>query len=225
MRSTQHSSATRNPREFTLSFLALLTTILAASPALASPVALVLDCDGRIAPAVEPYSEVSAGTRLKLERGARIEFLDYNSCMHVTETGGEVDFVSDGYKAKGGVQSQQRVACPQKLVLSRSGDISGNVLRGAEDGTKLPTRPNLILTGERRDDFATIRILKDGKEVMRGSITNYHFRWPAAEKSLDPSSSYELDLVPGHGGAPVRRNFQTVSDSDQQPTFVLVHTD
>lgn len=199
--------------------------ILAASPALAAPVALILDRAGKIAPPVEPYSEVSPGTRLKLERGARIEFLDYNSCTQVTETGGEVDFSSSGYVAKGGVKSEERVACPQKLTLSRAGEISGNVLRGADSGIELPTRPSLVLAGARRGDFVAIRILKDGIEIMHRPIANSHFNWPSAEKSLEHSSSYELDLVPAHGGALVKRTFQTASDDSQPPTIVLLHVD
>jgi hypothetical protein len=193
------------------------------------PVALVLEETGAVTPGLQPYSEIPASTRVRLDHDATLVFLDYNSCMNVTVTGGRVEFTSDGYKVEGGKNTQRRVACPGKLALAHGGEVSANTLRGADEGTAvtIPVRPSFALIGKHRDDFAEVRLTSQGRDIATMRLVRRHGDWPAGVAPLSEDTAYELIVVPKDAASTsIKFNVRTSSSSVAGgQALVLVGTD
>lgn len=193
------------------------------------PVALVLDETGAVTPKLQPYSEIPSSSQVRLGHDATLVFLDYNSCMNVTVTGGSIEFTSDGYKLEGGKKSQQRVVCPGKLTLADGGEVSANTLRGATEGATvgIPTRPSFVLVGKHRDDFAKVQLSNQGKEIVTIPLMRRHGDWPSDAGPLSDDTSYELAVIPKDTSAtPIKLNVRTHSGpAGSGQALVLIGTD
>jgi hypothetical protein len=215
-----------------LAFGIVWAALAASIPSLGwsgEPVALVLDATGAVTPKLQPYSEIPSSSRVRLDHGAALVFLDYNSCMNVTVTGGSIEFTSDGYKVEGGKKSQQRVACPGKLTLAHGGEVSANTLRGAGEGTtvSIPVRPSFALVGKHRDDFAEVQLSNQGKGIVTIPLMRRHGDWPADAGPLSDDTSYELVVIPKDSSTtPIKLNVRTPSGpAGSGQTLVLIGTD
>jgi len=163
----------------------------------ADAAALVLESSGTITPEQQPYSEIPASATLKLDSSARLVFLDYQTCMQVTMSGGELKFGPDGYLAKGGTPSSERIPCPTRLHLQNPGEVAGIYMRGSGDEPQtITTRPNFVVVGSGGDDFESCELLKDHREVVTTRLVNHHCELPPDGKSLDSNGAYELILAP-----------------------------
>ncbi len=167
-------------------------------------VALALEVKGTIQPALEPYSELTAGQGLRLEGEAEIEFLHYATCETVVVRGGELSFSEQRYSVRGGkVADARRGKCPATVSLERDAQIGGVVLRGSPGPhvLSLATRPGFVVVGADRRDYRKLRIRREGQTVFEGELAGGRFEWPKGRAPLDPDGNYTVELLSGAGEA------------------------
>jgi len=185
-------------------------------PAAAQPptpaVALVLDVDGSVTPALRPYREIHSGTTVSLTDGGRLVFLYYASCRTLTVVGGSVTFTGGPAPILKGaaMRADVRGQCPRKF--SATGSDAATVLReGAGAAVATSTTPEFILVGRRAEEFADIRIKSGDRELLTRALAGPRFSWPTDVPPLAPGV-YAIDLRPKvSGAAPVTVNFEATT--------------
>jgi hypothetical protein len=185
------------------------------------PLALVLETQGATRPALQAYTELSAGTPVALATGARLVFLHYGTCRAVTVVGGTLTLTPQGYTLAGGTtESETPRPCPRTVRVREGvvGGVGGIVLRGPPRAPlRFPPQPAFVLTGARAGDFASTRITRGGQTLVEGPVEARQFRWPAAAPALASGGELQLWLLPrAPGGAPVTIPF-TVGDPPADP--------
>jgi hypothetical protein len=185
--------------------------------------ALVLETNGATVPHLKPYSEIPVGTTVSLPIGDRLVFLHYATCRTVTVVGGAVTFDANAYTLAGGTkESHVRNPCPRTVALRAGGEMAGALLRGGPPVSTLSTRPSFVLVGQRAGDFASVRVSKEGKEVLAAPLDGRRFRWPMGEALLAKDAEYELALVPRASGAdPVTMRFRVKAPSADSSSEAL----
>lgn len=182
----------------------------AVALAQAAPVALILEVQGATQPALRPYREVMARTRVSLGTDGRLVFLDYWTCRTVTVVGGSVAFAAGAPpRIEGSAQrTDARGQCPRRVAASGAG--AGVMLRSASPMVlTLPPTPSFVLIGSRADEFASVRLLHRDREVLAARLDGARFQWPAGAPPLVPAEDHTLVLLPKSGGAPVTLSFRT----------------
>ena len=193
---------------------------VAQSPA--PGVALVLDVDGPVTPALRPYREIQSGTTVSLADGGRLVFLYYASCRTLTVVGGSVTFTGGQAPIlKGGAtQADVRGQCPRKF--SATGSDAATVFRGGSGTIAMSTTPEFILVGRRADEFAALRIKRGDRELLARTLAGPRFSWPADVPPLAPGA-YALDLRPKvSGAASVTVTFEASTRSPEALTLITI---
>lgn len=193
-----------------------------AAAQLATPgVALVLEIDGPVTPALRPYREVPSGTTVSLGNDSRLVFLHYASCRTLTVVGGAVTFTAGPAPILKGTATRADVRgrCPKKF--SATGSDAAVVFRGTSAaGTS--TTPEFILVGRRADEFAAIRIQHGGRKLMARALDGPRFSWPADVPPLVPGA-YVLELLPrASGAAPATVNFEASTRTSDAFTLITI---
>jgi Big-like domain-containing protein len=62
----------------------------------------------------------------------------------------------------------------------------------AGERVSLGTRPSFVVVGPRAGDFASVRIKREGGEVLQASLEDGKFRWPSTAPPLESGTTYEL---------------------------------
>jgi hypothetical protein len=180
--------------------------------------ALVLETKGGTQPQLAPYSEIPAGGRVVLPRGAKLVFLHYATCRTVAIVGGTVTFAGDTYTIQGGTtEVESRTQCPRTVRLSAEYQTGGTVLRGLPgNALTLSPQPSFVLVGKRAGDFASVRIAQGDREVLAAPLDGRQFHWPSQAPPLTAERPYELVLVPRNTGArPVTKQFRVQAAGSQ----------
>jgi len=184
----------------------------AAAQAPAPAVALVLEVNGSVTPALRPYREIPSGTTVSLTNDGRLVFLYYASCRTLTVVGGSVTFTSGPAPILKGAATQADVRgqCPRKF--SATGTDAATVLRGGSSaGLFTSTTPEFILVGRRAEEFADIGIKSGDREVLTRALAGPRFSWPTDVPPLAPGV-YALDLRPKMSSArPVTVKFEATT--------------
>ena len=196
-------------------------------PAAAQPptpaVALVLDVDGPVTPALRPYREILSGTTVSLTDSGRLVFLYYASCRTLTVVGGSVTFTSGPAPILKGAATRADVRgqCPRKF--SATGSDAATVLRGGSSAAvTTSTMPEFILVGRRAEEFAAIRIKSGDRELLARTLAGPRFSWPADAPPLAPGA-YALDLRPKKSGAAsVTVNFEATANTPEAFTLITI---
>lgn len=163
--------------------------------------ALVLEKSGATTPEVQPYSEIAVGATFSLQPGTRLVFLHYQTCRTVTVVGGKVAFAAYTYTVTGGNKPEEvRTPCPPTVRLRGQGEVAGTLMRSIVPGVRLSTSPAFVLVGDRADDFAAVRVSRDGTKLLDAALAGRGFRWPAGAAPLVANADYELVLVPKAAG-------------------------
>jgi hypothetical protein len=193
-----------------------------AAAQLAAPgVALVLEIDGPVTPALRPYREIPSGTTVSLGNDSRLVFLHYASCRTLTVVGGSVAFTGGPAPILKGTATQADVRgrCPKKF--SATGSDAAVVFRGTSAVGTSPT-PEFILVGRRADEFAAVRIQHGGRELLARALDGPRFIWPADVPPLVPGG-YVLDLLPRvSGAAPATVNFEVSTRPSDAFTLITI---
>jgi len=184
-------------------------------------VALVLEIDGPVTPALRPYREIPSGTAVSLGNDGRLVFLHYASCRTLTVVGGSVTFTGGPAPILKGTATRADVRgrCPKKF--SATGSDAAVVFRGTSAaGTS--TTPEFILVGRRADEFAAIRIQNGGGELIARALDGPRFIWPADVPPLVPGA-YVLELLPRvSGAAPATVNFEASTRPSDAFTLIAI---
>jgi hypothetical protein len=168
--------------------------VLAATPALAGPAALVTDVSGAVSPPVGLFHEVDAGTELTVERGASLTIEHYASCEAATVTGGPVVVAEWGLDlGRADVAERAEVDCPAAIAL-RTGEMigAGIVLRGANQ-PRIPLAPEIVIA-EGGTGFESMRIERGGDPVRTLPVRAGRVEWPAGGLFLTDRATYVLVL-------------------------------
>lgn len=207
----------------------LVATLLAVGPAVGAarpqpPVALVIEVNGTIEPALEPYSEVANKDNVKLTGGAKVTFLHYATCQEVVVSGGRITFTAEAFRVEGGdITNSSRVDCP-RLVTIQPDAVAGAVLFRsfrARTVVTLNPRPVFVLVGAKATNFTRIRILRDKKTIFEGKIEGRRFAWPEGEPPLAPGWVYSLDLLTAGGGKPRTVAVEVVDQRGRSPLTLI----
>ena len=185
-------------------------------------VALVLEVDGPVTPALRPYREILSGTTVSLTNESRLVFLNYANCRTLTVVGGSVTFTSGQMPILKGATTRADVRgqCPRKF--SATGADAATLVRGVPGTADTPTTPQFILVGRRAEEFAGIRIKSGDQEVLSRPLTGPRFSWPADVPPLSPGT-YILDLRPKVSGAPaVTVNFEASTHIPEALTLITI---
>jgi hypothetical protein len=180
-------------------------------------VALVLEVAGGTDPAVAPFSELRAGTKLSLGAGSRLRFVHYKSCRMVAVRGGELTLLPSGHLLRGGATESDEIrACPKRLAAgARSGVAGGLVMRGASAATiQLSPQPTLMIAGARAARFADVSLESGGRRVALDRAGTAPV-WRYAGPLLAPGA-YRL-VATAKTGETVMDEAVTVVASDRQP--------
>lgn len=206
--------------------LALAAAGSAAAQGARPTVALFLEVRGTTSPAVEPYSESTAGQRVRLDGDAEIEFLHYATCETVVVRGGDLSFSEQRYSVRGGkVADVRRGKCPTTVSLERDAQIGGVVLRGSPEPRvlSLPTRPAFVVVGSERQSYRKVRIRREGQTLFEGELAAGRFEWPEARSPLDPDGNYTVELQSGAGDS--RAFAFRAEDRRGEPPLTVVRLD
>jgi hypothetical protein len=133
-----------------------LAPMLVAANAIAAdvaPVAVVMEVAGTTRPPLSVHRELPPGTRIALERGARVALLHYSSCSIVTVSGGDITVTAQGLETtEGADKSAKPGPCPRvhRIMLAGPGPLGGVVV--SRGGTATPpvvvaASAHLIVTG------------------------------------------------------------------------------
>jgi hypothetical protein len=190
-------------------------------------VALVLEVDGPVTPALRPYREILAGTTVSLTNEGRLVFLNYANCRTLTVVGGSVTFTSGPMPILKGAATRADVRgqCPRKFSATGSDaavtmrDPSVNPSVTAVDTS---TTPQFVLVGRRAEEFADIRITSGDRLLLARPLTGPRFLWPPGVPALAPGA-YALDLRPkASGAAPVTVNFEASTHIPEAITLITI---
>jgi hypothetical protein len=195
-----------------------------AAAQLATPgVALVLEIDGPVTPALRAYREIPSGTTVSLGNDSRLIFLHYASCRTLTVVGGSVTFTTGPAPILKGTATRADVRgrCPKKF--SAAGSDAAVVFR--EPSTRavgMSATPEFILVGRRADDFGAIRIRHGGRELIGRALDGPRFTWPADVPPLVPGA-YVLELLPrASGTAPATVTFEVSTRPADAFTLITI---
>jgi hypothetical protein len=195
----------------------------AAAQLVMPAVALVLEIDGPVTPALRPYREIPSGTTVSLGNESRLVFLYYASCRTLTVVGGSVTFTNGPAPILKGAATRANVRgqCPQKF--SATGSDAAVVMRGIPtSAVDTSTTPEFILVGRRADEFAAMRIQHGGRELIARALDGPRFSWPADVPPLVPGA-YVLDLLPrASGAAPVTVNLEASPRTSEAFTLIAI---
>jgi hypothetical protein len=197
--SMTHSGAIRGGL-LVLAWLATAPGVLAQAPA-PTRMALVLELAGATTPALKPYREIVAGTTVTLTPSSRIVFFHYDTCQTFTVTGGTVAFGHGEMPLIQGAVSATHVRsrCPRRIA--GSGGSAATVFRsGTAHAPTLSLTPSFVLVGRRAEEFARVRILRDGKEVLDQALSGPRFEWPTEKPAL-MAGTHQLVLRPDRADA------------------------
>ncbi|MEQ1889470.1 MAG: hypothetical protein ABL951_09875 [Alphaproteobacteria bacterium] len=172
----------------------------AASRAGAEPVALVLDITGEVIPALEAFTEITAGSSFDLGTGGRLNFLHYPTCQKVLVEGGKLSLSSENFRiSKGKVIDMSRAECPQRVVLASADSgagIAGVVLRGASDGAlKVSQQPGFLLLGASASQFKQLEIMQGKNSLLQATLGNKPVYWPETLDPLQAGGEYSVVLT------------------------------
>lgn len=189
-------------------------------------VALVLEVAGSTTPAISPFGELRAGTRIALGADTRLRFVHYKSCRLTRVRGGEVTFLPSGHLLRDGVtESDELRACPKRLgVGAKSGVAGGLVMRGAGPGAiELPPQPALMIAGARAARFARVQIEGSGRTspLQRGAAAPvWRYDGP-----LLPSGAYRLVAFAADGEKLVDEAVAIVAADPAVPEIAILRAD
>ena len=82
-----------------------------------------------------------------------------------------------------------------------------------------------ILVGEHADDYATLRIVAEGQQILEAPIIGPKFEWPKNAPPLKPDISYEISLEPkALGVSKVEKPFsvQGSPTDDRDPAILFM---
>lgn len=74
--------------------------------------------------------------------------------------------------------------------------MAGVLMRSISGEVRLSVSPTFVLVGARADDFATVRISREGTALLEAPLTGRGFRWPTGMAPLVANADYEMVLVP-----------------------------
>jgi hypothetical protein len=184
--------------------------MLVAVVVLAEPVALVLEKSGKTIPDLQPYSEIQNNTGVALPAGGKLVFMHYRTCETVTVSGGAVKFSGQGFDLAGTAsKSVVKGTCSRKVKCTSQGgcEMAGAMLRGGStrggeerlvrvESVAVSAYPTFLLIGKRGEDFASVRVAKEGKTILEAALEGRQFVWPSSAAPLVPDATYELTLMP-----------------------------
>lgn len=193
-----------------VSGLALLAFLLLGNPALAEPVALVLEKVGPSTPEVEPFTEILSPLEIALPANSTLVFFHYPTCHTVELVGGTVQFSEETYEVlKGTKDVITEGPCPLQVRCSedRGCETAALVLRGLEadpsqtEGSSLHSihlspLPTFILVGKRASEFETVRVSQGPHVVLEEPLHGQQFQWPVGTAPLVEGTEYELTFIP-----------------------------
>lgn len=207
-----------------LVILAALCCYMAApvqAAPMGGPAALIIDVQGDMDPAIEPYEEVRGGTTLKLGPETELTISHYKSCREVTVRGGSVKVRTRALKINGGkVLSDITDACPARAELADDNTGTG-VVRLRDDGPALTLRPRLriVIVGANQAAYTTATLFApDGAIVATAPIQERTAVLPINAPLLAPGPGYRLELT---GEQAERPSFDVVIQADGARMAVL----
>ncbi|WP_082837188.1 hypothetical protein [Labrenzia sp. OB1] len=151
---------------FTLGFSGL------SGPALADPIALILDKSEAVQ--VSAFTELMPGDEVDLGSDGHIDLLDYAACQEVRVKSGKITVSSSGYALDGGQQEVLRAGnCLQ--ADSGTGDETANkgltvTLRGLALENKKAASLMLRFDDRLRDEYDTVFVSFEGGEPKRFDV-------------------------------------------------------
>jgi hypothetical protein len=201
-------------------------TASGAQPARAAA-ALVLELSGTPAPPVQPFTEIPAGTTLRLPAGGRLTFLHYHTCRAVTLVGGRVTVDAETYTVSGNASVKEtRTPCPRPVTLRAGGEVAvgGFVTRSLGPALTFSARPGFVLAGPRATDFRAARFARNDVEVLSVPLDGPRLRWPPGAAPL-AAGVYDVTLLPASAEQEPRsfrfRVTESAADPAAEPLTVI----
>jgi hypothetical protein len=174
----------------------------AASGAAAQPVALILDAEGSVPAALEPFSEVEPGGEHTLDGSTTVRFLHYATCEEVAVRAGALGFSAQGYTARGGTILESKTAkCPKTFEAKGNANVGGAVMRSS--GTlalrlRLAREPDLLIAGRGASAVRAIQFNCANGSKVEAKVTSPRFSWPQGAEGL-PVGDCRLILLNSDG--------------------------
>ena len=204
----------------------VLGSAVAATSADAGQAAgLALEVSGTSEPQIDVYSEIAAGSEIRLAPGTRLKFIHYGKCEVIVVTGGILKIELFDVDVAGKVESRQPQECPKRIALT-GGKQTGALMLRTKPRHELSVRPSFILTGKRAGAFAVVQILeKDGGGVLEAPLLGRRLLWSRSRPPLTADRRYVAVLRPQDAGRePVRFDFTAVEPKalrDREPLVLL----
>lgn len=187
----------------------------------AAAVALATEVSGETEPAIEPFTEIEAGTSLELGEATQIEFVRYTTCETVTVIGGRITFTEQQFLVqRGKIVDVKRGRCPEVAEPKADSNIGGVLLRGGSE-LKLTAAPRFAFVGAKRSAYDRLRVLRGGTVMLEAPIAGHRYSWPEDAEPLVPAEDYALEVLRRDGGAPLRIEFQVTAKRGTAPLTVV----
>lgn len=170
---TRSHMVARYGRSFKPAALAAALTLgAAAGPALADPVALVLDRSENVQ--VSAFTELNPGDVVDLGDSGTIDLLDYSACQEVRLKSGKVTISAEGYALDGG---EEKVLRAGNCLQADSGSDEEKpdkgltvTLRGLSLENKKAASLMLRFDNELRSEYDTVFVSFEGGEPKRFDV-------------------------------------------------------
>lgn len=200
----------------------LLSPVLAG----AEPVALVLDVQGDVSPAVRAFDEIEPDTKLTLAPGASLTVEHYTLCQQVSLRGGALLVEAEALDlAEASFVARRPVECPKIVQLPSPKVNAGVIVRSAPSELKRWTLPRIgltpafFITGS--DKIDSLRIERDGEEIATLPVIDRQARWPESARDLRADERYELILSDGVSDGVATHRIGVITDGEAYERLVL----
>ena len=180
-------------------FALLIATAPYNAVAAGGAVALVLDAQGEVTPAVSPYSKVDADTALTLGDSAKLRFAHLRKCAIVTVEGdGRLILSAESYAWTGLTPEATKTgACINRVTYVDPDQQPAGIHLRATRLPQLPSRPIFVL--ERTDrkaeyEIAIEPVSGDAEDVLL-PVKEDVVAWPQGKEGLQKGLAYRLTLI------------------------------
>jgi hypothetical protein len=200
--------------------LGVVALVLCGASQAGQPAALVVELSGDTEPALFPFSEIEAGTEIRLSDESRLGFVHYGTCKMVIMIGGEVRIERRRYLIRRGrVESERAQDCPREVVLDVDGTAAGVLMRSGETVSAMPLRPSFVFAGARADGIASVEVRAGDVVVATLPAEGRRAAWPETAPDLEAGTVYAVEIAWADG---TRRGYDFVAEPHGRQRLLIL---
>ena len=149
--------------------LVAIISYVIASPALATPAAVVFALQGTTDPKLSEFEEIPAGSTIYLHENAKLTLKHYETCKSFTLSKGSIEIHQDDFSIKNGiVTNYSKNTCPRRAHLKNKTTYTGAIkTRSVNIKNRISKFPKFIFQNENMDALEKMHLFAydNGKTI------------------------------------------------------------